>query len=467
MVLFGKKRPVVLDTRRAAPKKTLGNRIKSAFNMVLPRKKRAAAEPITSSFRVLRTRPYGSSPGTTAVISGPKVVVTPVRPTPAPKAATSANSWATNKSNASELEKLKVLEESTKNMPRYLFRACSPMSGGGFKGLNTIDGIYPHAYVDADGNKLPEGEGGAKSIHDIPYQVTRRMAIGHLSGQRPARTDPTFSQFSSWAATFALVLQYGHSRATSGGLICVLDRYNLPKNTKVYHCPSMMKAGLCDSPYDHEYLVHGPVEGPGFKAVTVQKLLDLGLYTEIPCVLPQSARYWWGPIQPREWESLFPTKDITEKQVKKLKKIAGQFGDEFTLPVLAAFLTLDRRKLGKDGKFSQKEVKIFADAVDDLYVPEEYGGENSIIQPDGIYITGYPMVSQLAELFKALVEYNYGRGVRLRRRIQVEDLSLTSDLGALGLPQKKASMDGGVSTRFAFGVKDVVMETAVLETAVC
>ncbi|KAF3130826.1 hypothetical protein TWF569_011484 [Orbilia oligospora] len=435
--------------------------------MVLPKRKRKAVDPIApTSFRVLRSRPYGTkyTPGFDTSVSTPVAAVvtaTPVTVTPAPTPAASAalaascSSSGDSKKTATEAQKLKQLEETTKNIPRYLFRACSPTSGGGLKGLNTINGVFPHAFVDTNGVRLPNG--GNKSIHDIPYQVTRRMAVGHLSGQRPARTDPTYSQFSSWAATLALVLQYGYSRASQGGLICVLDRYNLPKHTKVYHCPDMMKAGLCDSPYDHEYLVHGPVEGPGFKAVTVQSLLDMGLYTEIPCVQPHSARYWWGPIPQRDWESLFPAKEFSQKQVKALRNIANEFGKDFALPVLAALVTLDRRKLDKNGKFGDKDLKIFADVVEDLYIPEEYGTEKSIVQPDGVYVQGYPMVAQLVGLLKQLVEYNYGRGVRARRRIEVEDLS--AELGALGLPGKK-SLDmgekaGRLSTSFAFGVSDV------------
>ncbi|KAK6525624.1 hypothetical protein TWF281_010678 [Arthrobotrys megalospora] len=481
MVFFGSSRNSRSTGAGVVPprKKTLGQKI---LDMVLPKRaKRKATEPIAPpSFRVLRTRPT-YAPATTYTLPTPVplvvptpaaavVTTTPVTVTPAPTPAAAAAALAASgssssssdgKNNAVEVQKLRQLEETTKNMPRYLFRACSPTSGGGLKGLNTINGIFPHAFVDANGTRIPNG--GHKSIHDIPYQVTRRMAVGHLSGQRPPRTDPTYSQFSSWAATLALVLQYGHARASQGGLICVLDRYNLPKNTKVYHCPSMMKAGLCDSPYDHEYLVHGPVEGPGFKAVTVQKLLDMGLYNEIPCVLPHSARYWWGPIPQRDWESLFPTKDFSEKQVKNLRKIADEFGKDFALPVLAAFVTLDRRKLDKNGKYAAKDVKIFADMVEDLYVPEEYGTEKSIVQPDGIYVQGYPMVAQLAGLLKQLVEYNYGRGVRARRRIEVEDLS--AELGALGLPGKKSQTDlgekaGRLSTSFAFGVSDVVVAAA-------
>ncbi|KAF3161396.1 hypothetical protein TWF225_007643 [Orbilia oligospora] len=467
MALFGKNR-YSRNTGAGAvaytPKKSFGQRIK---DMVLPKRKRKAVDPIApTSFRVLRSRPYGTkyTPGFDTSVSTPVAAVvtaTPVTVTPAPTPAASAalaassSSFGDSKKIATEAQKLKQLEETTKNIPRYLFRACSPTSGGGLKGLNTINGVFPHAFVDTNGVRLPNG--GNKSIHDIPYQVTRRMAVGHLSGQRPARTDPTYSQFSSWAATLALVLQYGYSRASQGGLICVLDRYNLPKHTKVYHCPDMMKAGLCDSPYDHEYLVHGPVEGPGFKAVTVQSLLDMGLYTEIPCVQPHSARYWWGPIPQRDWESLFPAKEFSQKQVKALRNIANEFGKDFALPVLAALVTLDRRKLDKNGKFGDKDLKIFADVVEDLYIPEEYGTEKSIVQPDGVYVQGYPMVAQLVGLLKQLVEYNYGRGVRARRRIEVEDLS--AELGALGLPGKK-SLDmgekaGRLSTSFAFGVSDV------------
>ncbi|KAF3918600.1 hypothetical protein AA313_de0202576 [Arthrobotrys entomopaga] len=457
MALFGEN---TVTTRRDGPRKPLGEKIKSVFGMVLPRRKRAApAEPITGTFRVLRTRRYsggidvtrweGDEPLPKDAASAAALAAERPLPkslaavAPSSKAATTKSAKPKPKTKPSDAEKLKTLE------------------GGGLKGLNTIDGVFPHAFVDDDGIKIPDG--GAKSIHDLPYQVARRMAIGHLSGQRPVRTDATYSQYSSWAASFALVLQYGHSRASAGGLICVLDRYRLPKNTKVYHCPAMMRAGLCDSPYDHEYLVHGPVEGPGFKAVTVARLVEMGLYNELQCVLPTGPRYWWGQIPQRDWESLFPLKTITEKQVRALRKIAEEFGKDFTLPVLAAFLTLDRRKLDAAGKLCPKEVKIFADVVNDLYIPEEYGTENSIVQPEGIYVAGYPMVAQLAALLKALVEYNYGRGVRVRRRLEVEDLS--SELEALGLPEKKKiSLDisdkfmGSVSTGFAFGVKDVVLE---------
>ncbi|KAK6336673.1 hypothetical protein TWF718_009466 [Orbilia javanica] len=465
MVFFSNSRSsrnIGAGTATYTPKKSFGQKIK---DMVLPKRKRKAVDPPPSSFRVLRSRPYGTTytptveaptPASTVVTTHPVIVA----PAPTPAASTAlAASGSSSSSNAKhskvDLQRLKQLEETTKNIPRYLFRACSPTSGGGLKGLNTVNGIFPHAFVDGNGVRIPNG--GNKSIHDIPFQTTRRMAVGHLSGQRPARGDPIYSQFSSWAATLALVLQYGHSRALQGGLICVLDRYNLPKHTKVYHCPDMMKAGLCDSPYDHEYLVHGPVEGAGFKAVSVQTLIDMGLYTEIPCVLPHSARYWWGPIPQRDWESLFPAKDFSANQVKTLRKAADEFGKSFALPVLAAFMTLDRRKLDKNGKFSDKDMKIFADAVEDLYVPEEYGTEKSIVQPAGVYVQGYPMVAQLVGLLKQLVEYNYGRGVRARRRIEVEDLS--AELGALGLPGKK-SLDlgektGRLSTSFAFGVSDV------------
>ncbi|KAK6346885.1 hypothetical protein TWF696_006989 [Orbilia brochopaga] len=445
---------------RSSPSTEPRSKIARAFDWIIPGRKRKP--PVTPSFRVIRiTDGYGKviAAGDPPVVLPPvvaPVAATPVAPVmPAGPASRGILGGLFN----TEAEKMRVLEESTKDVPRYLFRACSPSSGGGFKGLNTLNGVFPHAFVDANGKKIENG--GHKSIHELGHATTRKMAMGHLSGQRPSRTDAAYSQFSSWAASLALVLQYGHGRALAGGLICILDRYNLPKNTKVYHCPSMMKAGLCDSPYDHEYLVHGPVEGPGFKAVPVQRLIDLGVYVEIPCVLPQSVRYWWGPTVQSEWERIFVAKAFTETQVKKLRKAAEEFGKDFTIPMLAAMLTLERRRIEKDGKFNEKDVKIFADVVADLYVPEEYGTENSFVQPAGIYVTGYPMVAQLAALFKGLVEYNYGRGARARRRVKLEDLA--AEVGALGL-LASASADsaiepvkpGRMSTHIEIGVSDVV-----------
>ncbi|KAF3942317.1 hypothetical protein ABW19_dt0206389 [Dactylella cylindrospora] len=465
------------EPRKAAvPKSTFTTEKKKGFfgrifSKVLPRKK----EPV-KSFSYISPPILVPLPAPAAVAEAPAVAVPApvVAATPAaivPVAAAlevaSSSSSATPSSPpvgpppkstvptlaelfASMPDKMKALEESRKNVPRYLFRACSPMSGGGIKGLNTEAAILPHAFLDGNGHK---------SLREMGSPQVRNMANGHLRGQRPPKTDPTYSEFSSWAASLSLVLQYGHNWVHTGGLICVLDRYNLPKDTTVYHCPALQMAGMCDGLYCHEYLVHGPVRGPGFKAVPVKRLVDLGLYTEIPIVLPAS-RYWWGQIQKWDWEKSFKAEDINTAKVKRLKKIAAEFGENFTLAMTVAFTTVERRNVDEHGRFNEKDVKAFLDGVSDLEIPEEFNyGKNSIVQ-DGVYIQGYPMVGQLVELMRGLVEYSYGKGARQRQRKEMKDL--TKKLK--GVSVEEAGETSGKGNRVEIeihGVSDAMLDAIV------
>lgn len=293
-------------------------------------------------------------------------------------------------------------------VPRYLFRAYGTHSGGGIAGLNTPQGIIPHGFLD--------GANPHQTIHDMDEATLRAQANGHLTGQRPARTDPAYSEFSSWAGSLALVLEYSSTMAQSGVHICVLDRFRLPENTKAYHAKALMEAGACNSPYPHEYLVHGRVEGPGFKAIPVEKLKDIGLFNEVKSVHAAN-RKWWYPISDVNWQKE-AMNYMNETSVRKMRAAAEEFGPYFTFVMTVAFATVDRRHTTGSGDLTARDIKVLADVLADLDIPDEYSVES--IYRNKVYSEGFPMVSQLNNALKGILEYRHGKGARRRPEILME-----------------------------------------------
>lgn len=133
--------------------------------------------------------------------------------------------------------------------------------------LNDLDGVRPHAFVAG---------GGHKSVFDIPNLAN--MFNGHLCGQH--MTPPT--EFSSWAASLSVAItvysSWGH---VNDGYLAIVDTSMLPAEATVWHVPTLHSAGLVGSPYDHEYLIHGCVEGIAYTCVSFEELKNRGLSQEL------------------------------------------------------------------------------------------------------------------------------------------------------------------------------------------
>lgn len=158
--------------------------------------------------------------------------------------------------------------------PRFLFRGFHSKSGGGFDPrLNSKTGVMPHAFLD--------GEGPA-SMWDVPNlqnELTR-----HLLQDRDIR-----SHFSSWSQVFHVALIFAlriNVRKPESPMIAVLDTQSMPE--RVWYTPDLHASGLAAYQYNVEYHVYGPVSGPKYHCVSVQKILKIpGCRAVIEAPTPQ------------------------------------------------------------------------------------------------------------------------------------------------------------------------------------
>ncbi|KAM0819357.1 hypothetical protein AB5N19_05172 [Seiridium cardinale] len=143
-------------------------------------------------------------------------------------------------------------------VPRFLFRGFRSSSGGGKDPrLNTELGVIPHAFL---GGKRPT------SIFDIPTlpaMIEAHLSMGDLE-----------TEFSSWTASFEVAL--GFTWDDDSGRIAILDTTQLAENVKVYYSVDLQHTGLTPFSYNDEYLIYGPVTGPGFHCVPATSIYDKG-----------------------------------------------------------------------------------------------------------------------------------------------------------------------------------------------
>ncbi|KAF2433368.1 hypothetical protein EJ08DRAFT_76677 [Tothia fuscella] len=222
------------------------------------------------------------------------------------------------------------LESSRQRIPRYLFRASSDASGGGEAGLNDAAGVVPHAFL-GDSN-------GHDTIYTIPSLSS--MTKSHLKGDKSIR-----SEFSSWGASILMVLALCHGMTKEKqGDVCfaVLDVKLLPDPIAVYHALALYYAGLSLYPYDHEYLVHGEIEGSFYTCVKFLDLVNSGLYDFFPEL--RKSDFWGLELRHEQWKTTYP---LTDDDLGLATKLIDVFGRHSCLdlkgPLLLALLTIRPR----------------------------------------------------------------------------------------------------------------------------
>ena len=189
----------------------------------------------------------------------------------------------------------------------------------------------------------------------------------------------------------------------------------------------MEEAGLTESSYPHEYLIHGIVSGPGFRAVPALVLKKMGLYDEagIPQILEgERANYdkqhflnhqpWWEPVTAIDWEKEEEIHNMTKAHIKKVRRFAKLFGPEFEFVMTVAFSTVARRSLclkeqGWDWitrtGYTKEELEEFKDAVKDLKWEIELCGARELRKDDDYHFRGFPTVEQMYKLIYDLARY--------------------------------------------------------------
>lgn len=148
------------------------------------------------------------------------------------------------------------------------------------------------------------------------------------------------SPFSSWAASLHLVLCYAQSMpAHTDPHVAVMDTQALEGEVLVWHCPDLIGKG------DHEFLVYGPIRGPGYRAVSLSTLKRrdiLNLFPQLGQINPIEIGFYFG-FNCRSHmfdsdESQYPTR----YQLCIAEVLAQAFGPLF-LPVFLALLHLEPR----------------------------------------------------------------------------------------------------------------------------
>lgn len=158
-------------------------------------------------------------------------------------------------------------------IPRFLFRGFNEHSGGGEPELNTTEGIKPHAFLYG---------------YDIEPEVRRHMdlsivkhrASSHMCNQHKIPPSPFSSWTHDWRTALTFTYRYlrsherqaGLSHETERGYIAVLDTWALGdenmRRNKIFHATQFGEKIQC------EWLIWGPVSGPGYRCVPVSAIRE-------------------------------------------------------------------------------------------------------------------------------------------------------------------------------------------------
>ncbi|KAF1354084.1 hypothetical protein EJ07DRAFT_134354 [Lizonia empirigonia] len=200
-------------------------------------------------------------------------------------------------------------------VPRFLFRAYRPNSGGGMPHtVNNPNVTVPHAYMMC--RTVPR-------FYETPECDLQKMANAHYH-----QVHYPLSTFSSWAASLHLVLCYALVLGKDA-CVAVMDTQQLHDEVRVWHAPQLL-----DAP-NHEYLAHGIVCGVGLTAVSVEDLRQHGLgdtdYLRKIRALADLFGELWFPVatallcvRPQPWLQRDATKGRscpTAKQLSRLLRV--------------------------------------------------------------------------------------------------------------------------------------------------
>ena len=150
-----------------------------------------------------------------------------------------------------------AIRQASQHVPRYLFRAWCPASGGDSE-LNTETHVIPSAF------KTGYAPG---SIFDVDEETLRDTIFLHIGGG----AFKTF--FSSWSPMLSFALSLA-MRSGPEAHIAVVDTTKLSARNHVYWTASrhLTDAGIMGMP--EEYHIFGGVSGPGYQALPLANFID-------------------------------------------------------------------------------------------------------------------------------------------------------------------------------------------------
>ncbi|KAG9956582.1 hypothetical protein KCU61_g9704, partial [Aureobasidium melanogenum] len=160
------------------------------------------------------------------------------------------------------------LKQASKNVPKYLFRTWHADSGGNRK-LNTTTAITPLAFASSKDHN---------SVYDMTRSEFTKNTMSHLGGAM------VLTEFPSWFHSPYFAFYYTHRRKSSDSVhVAIIDTEEMAKPNPAFHVPALGRIlGSGGYDYEEEYLIRGVIGGHFYKAVSYDKICELGLLKHLP-----------------------------------------------------------------------------------------------------------------------------------------------------------------------------------------
>lgn len=267
------------------------------------------------------------------------------------------------------------------------------------------------------------------------------MTSDHLCDVHKIKTE-----FTSWSASLNFARNYAVSKQRGDVHISIVDTERLRKHNKIWYIPKLYEltgyGGFSSEGYTCEYLVHGIVKGPAYKAAKFADLLNLGIKKyALPCV-----EDFWSEAGILTAEVL----PIDQQGVLAVKKIARYYRKGLlSMAVFIALICLQRRS---SDLWKEKEVPLeFVDLLlRNFSIDSKKAGWGSSdkIMSDIALVDSYQDVQQMVRLMRAIYSRQHPSQDKNQNRC-----SDTTTVAASGR-EKHAAANTGHSESISAAVED-------------
>lgn len=254
------------------------------------------------------------------------------------------------------------------------------------------------------------------------------------------------TEFSSWSHSPYFAFYYAHQRESSGTVhVAIIDTEELAKSNPAFHVPALGKILDCGGYiYEEEYLIHGVIEGPFYKAVPYDKLCELGLLKHLPALR-------MNYIDPFDVHGIraIPGEemDYTIAELGQLRSIALSYGDVFSLPMaIVLFCCKKRPDYWSQLSASDLEtiIKVLGGGKE---IPQDWCSSRGVFSKT-VYPANWEANRQVQNLMHALNTHCYGRGARgnaARYAAKNENAEVEEDVSGAGVEDDLAGAIASMS----------------------
>ncbi|KAI5247777.1 hypothetical protein E4T43_01762 [Aureobasidium subglaciale] len=258
------------------------------------------------------------------------------------------------------------------------------------------------------------------------------------------RQNKVNSELSSWSRSPYFAFCYARERNAGSDTIhiAMIDTEELAKSNVTFHVPALgkiLKQRICYI-YEEEYLVHGIIEGPFYKAVPYRDLCRLGLLEQLPALDRDL-----NPFKIDKYRALpGEDEDYHIDELHQLRKIALPYGDTFSLPV-AVFLFCCKKLPGLWDKLDAADLETIIKKLGGWEeISLEWSDSRSVFGGQSehyknVYPEGWEVNSQVRNLMRSIHTLCYDKGVR-GNEARYNAANTKADAGECSVADAMASM---------------------------